>query len=86
MFLDTISILFTPVNLLMAAIGVVIGIVFGAIPGLSGTTAMALLLPVSFTMDKYTAIIFLGSAYIGAVSGGLIASILLGIPGTTATP
>lgn len=85
MFLDTISILFTPVNLLMAAIGVVIGIVFGAIPGLSGTTAMALLLPVSFTMDKYTAIIFLGSAYIGAVSGGLIASILLGIPGTTSS-
>lgn len=85
MFASTISILFTPINIVMALIGVVIGIVFGAIPGLSGTTAMALLLPVSFTMDKYTAIIFLGSAYVGAVSGGLIASILLGIPGTTSS-
>ena len=85
MFASTISILFTPINIVMALIGVVIGVVFGAIPGLSGTTAMALLLPLSFTMDKYTAIIFLGSAYVGAVSGGLIASILLGIPGTTSS-
>lgn len=85
MFLSTLSILFTPTNILFAVVGVAIGIVFGAIPGLSGTTAMALLLPVSFTMDSYTAIIFLGSAYIGAVSGGLISSILLGIPGTTSS-
>ena len=85
MFLSTIQILFEPGNILMGVIGSIIGIIFGAIPGLSGTTAMALLLPVSFSMDSYTAIIFLGSTYVGAVSGGLIASILLGIPGTTSS-
>ena len=85
MFLSTLQILFELDNIFMGVMGSIIGIIFGAIPGLSGTTAMALLLPVSFSMDSYTAIIFLGSTYVGAVSGGLIASILLGIPGTTSS-
>ena len=85
MFLSTLQILFELDNILMGVMGSIIGIIFGAIPGLSGTTAMALLLPVSFSMDSYTAIIFLGSTYVGAVSGGLISSILLGIPGTTSS-
>lgn len=85
MFASTLAILFTPSNLLIAFIANVIGIVFGAIPGLTGSMAMALLLPVSFAFDGYTGIIFLGSLYIGGVSGGLIGSILLGIPGSTSS-
>ena len=85
MFLSTLGILFSPTHLLLGFVGVLVGIIFGAIPGLSGTTAMALLLPISFNMDSYSAIIFLGATYVGAVSGGLIASILLGIPGTTSS-
>lgn len=85
MFSQVLSILFQPINLSLGIIGSVVGILFGAIPGLSGTTAMALLLPISFGMNAYTGIIFLGSTYVGAVSGGLISSILLGIPGTTSS-
>lgn len=85
MFFSTIGILFQPANLILGFVGVLVGIIFGAIPGLSGTTAMALLLPISFSMDSFSAIIFLGATYVGAVSGGLISSILLGIPGTTSS-
>ena len=45
MFLSTLQILFELDNILMGVMGSIIGIIFGAIPGLSGTTAMALLLP-----------------------------------------
>lgn len=85
MLLEVLSLLFRPGNLLLGVAGSIVGIIFGAIPGLSGTTAMALLLPISFGMNAYSGIIFLGSTYVGAVSGGLIASILIGIPGTTSS-
>jgi len=74
--------LFQPHHLLLALGGNILGIVFGAIPGLSASTALALLLPLSFSMPPETGIIFLGNIWIGGVSGGLIASILLGIPGS----
>lgn len=64
--------------------GVALGIIFGAIPGLSANTAITLMLPVSFAMEPSTAIIFFGSIYCGGVSGGLISAVLLGIPGTNA--
>ena len=84
MFLDVLQALFTPFNLLLMVGGVAIGIIFGAIPGLGANTAITLLLPVSFAMTPTAAIIFMGSIYCGGVSGGLISSILLGIPGTNA--
>ena len=65
--------------------GNIIGLIFGAIPGLTGSMALALFLPVSFIMPGYTGLIFLGSMYIGGTSGGLFGSILTGIPGTTAS-
>ncbi len=76
--------LFSPLNLLMIVIGVPIGIIFGAIPGLSNTTAMALFLPVSFSMSPATAIIFMGAIYVGGTSGGLISATLLNVPGSPA--
>lgn len=85
MFASTLQILLEPVNLITALVANIIGIIFGAIPGLTGSMAMALLLPVSFGMKGYTGIIFLGALYVGGVSGGLIGSILLGIPGSTSS-
>lgn len=84
MFLSVIQELFTPINLAFVVGGVIIGIIFGAIPGLGANTAITLLLPVSFAMNATTAIIFMASIYCGGVSGGLISAILLGIPGTNA--
>lgn len=85
MLTTVLQAIFTPSNLLVILGGVVLGIVFGAIPGLSATTGIALMLPVSFTMSPVTGILFLGSIYVGGISGGLIAAILIGVPGTPAS-
>lgn len=66
-------------------VGVAIGIVFGAIPGLSSTMAIALFLPITFSMDAAQGIALLLSLYVGGISGGLISAILLNIPGTAAS-
>ena len=72
----------SPSILLIMILGVAVGIVFGSIPGLSASMAVALFLPVTFGMDASTAMCLLVALYIGAISGGLIAAILLNIPGT----
>ena len=85
MFEFVLSQLFQTSNLLIIIAGTTIGIVFGAIPGLSAATGIALMLPVTFKMSSITGILFLGSIYIGGISGGLISAILLGVPGTPAS-
>ncbi len=72
----------TPLSLALMLLCVAIGIIFGAIPGLSATMAVALFLPVTYGMDPSVAMTMLMSLYIGGVSGGLISAILLRIPGT----
>lgn len=62
--------------------GVVLGIVFGAIPGLSATMAIALCLPLTYGMEPINGISLLIGLYIGGISGGLVSAILLRIPGT----
>lgn len=71
-----------PINLLFVVIGSVIGIIFGAIPGLSGALAVMLILPLTYSMNTGSAIILLVSLWVGGTSGGFIGSILLGIPGS----
>ena len=72
----------SPVTLLLILIGNLAGLVFGAIPGLSAFTALAIMLPLTFSMEPVMGISFLMSVYVGGVSGGFISAILLGIPGT----
>ncbi|MEG1720069.1 MAG: tripartite tricarboxylate transporter permease, partial [Pseudoflavonifractor sp.] len=62
--------------------GVVLGIIFGAIPGLSATMAIALCLPMTYGMAPISGMSLLIGLYIGAISGGLVSAILLHIPGT----
>lgn len=71
-----------PVNLLFMAAGIVIGTIFGAIPGLSGSLAVMLFIPVTYAMDTGRAILFLISLWVGGCSGAFIGSVLLGIPGS----
>lgn len=71
-----------PQNLVLMVAGTFVGIIFGAIPGLSGTMAVMLFMPLTYTMDSGTAIIFLLSLWIGGCSGAFIGSVLLGIPGS----
>jgi len=77
-----LSAVLDPVALLMMLAGVIVGIIFGAIPGLSATMAVALFLPVTYTLATTQGISLLIGLYIGAISGGLISAILLRIPGT----
>src|SRR5687767_5581440 len=64
--------------------GVLWGIIGGALPGISPSIAMALLLPFTFGMEPPTAIILLASVYVGAEYGGSIPAILIRTPGTNA--
>jgi putative tricarboxylic transport membrane protein len=74
--------LFTPLGVLFLLLGVLIGLVFGVIPGLGGTTAIALLMPLTFTLDSGQAMLLMGGI-MGAVSaGGSISAILINTPGT----
>lgn len=65
MILQALTTYFTLQNVCLALGGNIIGLIFGAIPGLTGSMALALFLPVSFIMPGYTGLIFLGSMYIG---------------------
>ncbi|EXF44705.1 protein TctA [Pseudomonas sp. BAY1663] len=62
--------------------GTLLGLFVGAMPGLSATMALALLLPLTFSMDTATGLSMLASLYVGASYGGSIAAILLRTPGT----
>ena len=68
-----------PQCLLLIAAGVLLGIVFGSIPGLSATMAIALCLPMTYGLEPISGMALLIGLYIGGVSGGLVAAILLRI-------
>lgn len=68
--------------LLMTLIGVVAGITVGAIPGLTATMAVAVLVPFTFNMDAVLGLAMLLGIYVGGIYGGSISAILLRIPGT----
>ncbi len=80
--LDFLLAALTPLNLAFALAGVVAGTVIGALPGLTATMAVAVLVPFTFSMEPASALIALGAIYTGAIYGGAYAAILLNTPGT----
>ncbi|WP_265518297.1 tripartite tricarboxylate transporter permease [Nitratireductor luteus] len=72
-----------PLNLTMLVIGCLIGLFVGAMPGLGSVNGVAILLPVTFLVPPDAAIIFLAAVYYGAMYGGAVSSITLGIPGAS---
>jgi putative tricarboxylic transport membrane protein len=72
----------TPFNLILAVAGVVAGTVIGALPGLTATMAVAVLIPFTFGMRPESGLIALGAIYTGAIYGGAYSAILLNTPGT----
>lgn len=69
-------------NIAAVVAGVVLGVFVGAIPGLSGTMAVALALPFTFYLEPATAILLLVGIYKGSIYGGSIPAVLLNTPGT----
>ena len=80
---DGFVISFQLINLFMIVLGVVAGLFVGAMPGLGSVNGVAILLPITFIVPPTSAIIFLGALYYGAMYGGAISSIMLGIPGAS---
>lgn len=72
----------TPFNLLLALAGVALGTIIGALPGLSATMAVAILVPFTFSMAPASGLIALGAIYTGAIYGGAFSAILVNTPGT----
>ncbi len=72
-----------PLNLLLIVLGCAAGLFIGAMPGLGSVNGVAILLPLTFLVPPEGAIIFLAALYYGAMYGGAISSIMLGIPGAS---
>lgn len=82
-FLSTFAeIIFDPSTLALGFFATLAGIVLGALPGISSTMALAVLLPFSFAMSSTHAMVFLMGVFYGSVYGGSIPAILINIPGT----
>ena len=72
-------------NVLWCFVGVLLGTVIGLLPGLGSTTGVAVLLPITFTLEPVTALIMLAGIYYGAQYGGTITSVLISTPGEAAS-
>ncbi len=83
LLLNGFLIAFEPLNLMLIILGCAIGLFIGAMPGLGSVNGVAILLPMTFLVPPTSAIIFLGAIYYGAMYGGAISSIMLGIPGAS---
>lgn len=82
LYLEGLSFFTNPFLFLSSFLGVLIGIVFGALPGLTSTMTIAVFIPFTFGMDPVVSFAFLLGLYTGAVYGGSISAILINIPGT----
>src|SRR5215510_1036369 len=79
------SVAITPINLLYALIGAIVGTAIGVLPGVGPVATMALLLPVTFNLSPLAALIMLAGIYYGAQYGGSTTAILVNIPGESSS-
>lgn len=70
---------------LTIVIGLLVGVVAGAMPGISFVNAMAMALPFTYVMEPTQSMLFLGGIYVGGVFGGSISAIMINVPGTPAS-
>jgi putative tricarboxylic transport membrane protein len=69
-------------NFLLGTVGTIIGIIFGAVPGMTATMAIAVFLPLTYVYGMIPSLFLLLGMYVGGISGGLVPAILINIPGT----
>jgi len=81
-FVNAIPLVLAPSVLGAVSLGTVIGLVFGAIPGLTYTMALSLVLPMTFGAGAMPAIALMVGTYVGGMTGGSVSAILIGVPGT----
>ena len=83
LLIDGFAVALQPMNLGLILLGCTVGLFIGAMPGLGSVNGVAILLPLTFLVPPTGAIIFLAAIYYGAMYGGAISSIMLGIPGAS---
>jgi putative tricarboxylic transport membrane protein len=83
--LDGFSVALTPENLLWALVGVFLGTLVGVLPGIGPALTVALLLPVTYSLEPISAFIMFAGIYYGGMYGGSTTSILLNTPGESAS-
>jgi putative tricarboxylic transport membrane protein len=79
------GVILTPANLYLCFLGSLIGTLVGVLPGVGPLAALALLLPITFTLTPVGGMVMLASIFYGAMYGGSTTSILLNIPGEAAS-
>lgn len=82
MTLEVLSLSFAPITLFTILVGVAAGISIGAMPGLTSTMGIALLMPLTFAMEAHLGMMLLIGEFVGAIYGGSITAILINTPGT----
>jgi putative tricarboxylic transport membrane protein len=75
----------SPVNLLFVTLGVVMGTLIGALPGIGPVAGIAILIPLTFGMNAISAMILMCGIYYGCMYGGTITSVLMNVPGESST-
>lgn len=83
-FINYFGNVFTPYHLMLLLGGTTAGLILGALPGLSPTMAVALIIPFTFHMQPDSGLILLGAMYTATVAGGAISAILVNVPGAPA--
>jgi putative tricarboxylic transport membrane protein len=81
-YLSALLLVFQPFTLVVIAMGVLLGILFGSLPGLTATMGIVIIIPLTYGLPPQIGIGALLGVYCGAISGGAIAATLLKIPGT----
>ena len=79
---EAAAIVFSPGMAVLLLVGVAAGVVVGAMPGLTSTIAIGLLIPFTYTLSKYSAFTLLLGIYCGSMYGGAIPAVLMNLPGT----
>jgi putative tricarboxylic transport membrane protein len=82
--LQALLVIFQPANILLNVVGMFVGIIFGAIPGLTATLAISLLVPFTFGLPPIPSMILLLSIYAGGMYGGSITAVTIRTPGAPA--
>jgi putative tricarboxylic transport membrane protein len=85
LFMSGFGVALTPYNLFLCFIGCFIGTLVGVLPGIGAAATVAILLPVTFSLEPVSALIMLAGIYYGSMYGGSTTSILVNIPGEAAS-
>ncbi|MEO8442057.1 MAG: tripartite tricarboxylate transporter permease, partial [Betaproteobacteria bacterium] len=79
------AIALSPANLLFVTVGVIVGTLIGALPGIGPVSGLSILIPLAFGMNPISAMILMCGIYYGCMYGGTITSVLMNVPGESAS-